>query len=262
MDNMTLSVIQADLRPMKEISGKLLWHRFLDKKYWDGNFCSDYCAGCGSCDHFPPQYAVAGYKHIEKIIRSVCDNCKKNYHGKFSTIDKQCDTTTYKKYAKPKGCTVAPDQAEGCTVAPDQAGAPDDTTQPVVDNVPHYNDANTKKCCECGKRKRKEIPNILYEYVINIICEACATIHGIRTDDRLGYKRCGDYQCEYVSYYCDCCKEEFKIIAEKDNTVDGEEIISNCKKWRNFEDIPIDIKQFVMKCENIKRIKLHPYIAF
>lgn len=60
---------------MKKIYGRRIEHEYDQIEDWDGSFCSDFCIGCGDCDHFPTKYAISCYEQTTKKIEYYCDKC-------------------------------------------------------------------------------------------------------------------------------------------------------------------------------------------
>src|SRR5579862_3927329 len=82
----------------KMIKGLNLIHKYKEIDDWDGNGCSDYCIGCGDCDHFPISYAVLVDTKILKTIMYYCSKCfddcrtQSDYFGlRFDVNNKNCD---------------------------------------------------------------------------------------------------------------------------------------------------------------------------
>lgn len=146
---------------MPTIRGKHLHHTYKMKDNWDGNFCPDYCIGCGDCDHFPTNFAVMGFKQKVKDVEYYCKKCY-NTEESFLFSIRKC------KEEKETDITLNDTSKESSSVT----------------------------CKKCEKIIEKETDiETNYNYFTRIVCVKCAKNNGLIKE---GYDRCRDksFHCD------------------------------------------------------------------
>jgi hypothetical protein len=141
-----------------KVEGYDLIHNYNYIDEWDGDFCPDYCIGCGSCSHFPKLHAVLGFKQKIKIIIYYCKNCYNNDDERIITY-------------------LLPRQKNREELSYDLRIFKSDKT-----------------CDACKTALNKNNIEYNYEYYDKIICKKCAKNNNIIDRE---YERCSDkFYCE------------------------------------------------------------------
>ena len=133
---------------------KSIIHCYQEKEDWDGNFCSDFCIGCGSCDHFPLLYMGDNRLIVIRQHLNMCDKCfiQSNVKSEDNTPynkDGLADTTRCYKCDAENSTNVTYQYIE-CLVCND-CGLKYDNTKKCskrYDNS-HFKN-NNFKCTECN----------------------------------------------------------------------------------------------------------------
>lgn len=159
-----------------KVYGQQLVHNYKEKTNWDGSYCSDYCIGCGACDHYPTNYVVSGYKENVKNITYHCKKCNE----KRALVENVLKMKTNKDETKKIDYII------------------DLKNEYEVDET----DIEFVSCNDCKFRIRlKDSYQREHEYQ-RIVCVQCGEKNG---DNIMEYARCCD------TFYCCECKKVFEI---------------------------------------------------
>ena len=212
-------------------------HTYKEIENWDGNFCSDYCIGCGDCDHFPTKFCIIGHKQHIKLVTYHCDEC-------FATM-------------------IAKDTETG------------NTEETSVEDIMAYEiDISVDKmirkmeehiiCYTCNNRTTDpQLFHKSYIFCDRTICQNCANLYEIDGLANIVYETIS-HEGDDV-FMCECCYTKYQLNMETDKIMKCEDIrminyhlspinkISNNKKIINKHDTHIfpEDEYFENEFENI-----------
>jgi hypothetical protein len=139
------------------IFAKHLDHEYKEIDGWDGNFCSDYCIGCGRCDHFPTDVAIPGF---EQVVKTATYFCKKCYEEQFNSNSLMFEAQPVQE-DKMTDLTIISKKSNHCVMTcmgVDAVGI--DCT--VTDNlIPWYRYDTQVVCYSCGEKFGRTKPTYL-----------------------------------------------------------------------------------------------------
>lgn len=168
------------------MGGFLLVHNYKQKTDWDGNYFSDYCVGCGACDHQPNNFAVSGFKENVKEITYYCKEC----NDKRNLIN-----------------ILKSNESENSDI--------------VIDLKNDYEVDEAKdifvSCNDCKLRIKLENSHQRIRNYARIVCYQCGEKNG---DQILQYARCRQ------TFYCCECKKEFDLTVNDSKIIKCEQIDS------------------------------------
>jgi len=160
-----------------EIHAWNLQHTYKQKDDYDGNFCSDYCIGCGACDHFPYMYAVMGFEQTVREVNYYCKQC-------YNTVK----TGFWLVFNIKKNKEEHP-------------------TNIVIDN-------KDKICKDCHKLIEENDIEFNNTYFTRVVCQNCAEKYNLTVKS---YYRCvhdGTKDVQKNSFFCESCEKEYSIICD------------------------------------------------
>lgn len=169
------------------VNGINLIHNYKEKTDWDGNYCSDYCVGCGACDHDPCVFVVSGYEENVKEITYYCNYCDEKRN--------QMDNGMKKKDDQKRLIDFIIDLKNNYEV--------DET------------DIDFLSCNDCKQKIRLSDSHQRFRNYQRIVCIQCGDKNG---DKKLRMARCKK------SFYCYECKRNLDIQSTPGETIMCEQL--------------------------------------
>jgi hypothetical protein len=201
-------------KPNKKIKhtkiGKELIHTYQSKDNWDGSFCSDFCIGCGDCDHFPIRYATRTYNIKAMQLAYYCNECSVTNEVKLDVPKEDYDIVVY--YNSQKDCYEKTLENIHCADCKKMLGE-----SPII-SVSYSSDSVCNKCAKKYTSEEKSFP-INYERVDEFFCYLC------KKEFRIIAK--GKKKCENISKLNKF--EQYQIFFDVDGKITEKIISQNIK---------------------------------